>query len=193
MGPHFFKCGNSRWRHHHQGQVHGLQWGRTFSSAETRKTNTKMTTKIWPSMGPHFFKCGNSAIVRTRPTKDSVCLQWGRTFSSAETGRGKRPRGRGNIFLQWGRTFSSAETREVAAERAGKQKPSMGPHFFKCGNFCWVVSLPRTIATSFNGAALFQVRKRAIWEKLPTWGGVLQWGRTFSSAETLLAYRQGRL
>ena len=61
-------------------------------------------------------------------------------------------------MLQWGRTFSSAEVHPV------------------------LQNLQET-ELSFNGAALFQVRKCT---GIPTQTGfniVLQWGRTFSSAE----------
>ena len=38
---------------------------------------------------------------------------------------------------------------------------------------------------NFNGAALFQVRKALIGESIPAPPAALQWGRTFSSAESL--------
>ena len=60
---------------------------------------------------------------------------------------------------------------------------SMGPHFFKCGNSA-VFELFGRKRRSFNGAALFQVRKYLVDDITPApepW--LLQWGRTFSSAE----------
>ena len=107
MGPHFFKCGKPRsWRKRkangaalqwgrtfssaesrHQAAFSPrrglLQWGRTFSSAESPKKKGNMTVTIIASMGPHFFKCGKSPSKPLRPTI-FLKLQWGRTFSSAE-------------------------------------------------------------------------------------------------------------
>ena len=85
----------------------------------------------------------------------------------------------------------------------------MGPHFFKCGKIrrllyqgqakegfngaalfqvrkvhCWV-SLLAKILSGFNGAALFQVRKGANIADFRLILPLLQWGRTFSSAESL--------
>ena len=50
----------------------------------------------------------------------------------------------------------------------------MGPHFFKCG---------KNAGNSFNGAALFQVRKEGLCRWRRPMASALQWGRTFSSAE----------
>ena len=110
-------------------------------------------------------------------------LQWGRTLSSAEV---ISPTGRSptTCTLQWGRTLSSAEVRHPALAPRGcpgasmgphsfkcgsniedlietaQGLASMGPHSFKCGSFPYVsFGLCRT--KSFNGAALFQVRKCA--------------------------------
>ena len=60
--------------------------------------------------------------------------------------------------LQWGRTFSSAENGRGKARRNAGDK-------------------------SFNGAALFQVRKIRLPDWVETAYLTLQWGRTFSSAE----------
>ena len=140
-------------------------------------------------------------------TNFRVTLQWGRTFSSAESESIRRLRWM-TPSLQWGRTFSSAESRHAGdlsyARRTSfngaalfqvrkgmgyymtpetVRQASMGPHFFKCGKFvrpqhriasvplasmgphffkcgkhglAWVNNLR---GRRFNGAALFQVRK----------------------------------
>ena len=62
-----------------------LQWGRTFSSAESQLDQLQ---------------------TRTSPPK----LQWGRTFSSAESLDGGDDTDSPQVTLQWGRTFSSAES-----------------------------------------------------------------------------------
>ena len=198
MGPHFFKCGKER--------TAWLQWGRTFSSAER-------STRIcvgWPfkkaSMGPHFFKCGKLGVsFRWQPPLDE--LQWGRTFSSAESSAEvfacltaassfngaalfqvrkvfRRFRGGGvRKKLQWGRTFSSAESRQGRQHGVRVPLASMGPHFFKCGkNRHLSGGLLR--ADRFNGAALFQVRKDPSGSPSGSPSSPLQWGRTFSSAES---------
>ena len=107
MGPHFFKCGKPSTKQTEEDglqrfngaalfqvrkdELFGdfgfgffqLQWGRTFSSAESGKS--------------------------TRPaTACARGLQWGRTFSSAERSTSVEARD-WPCPLQWGRTFSSAE------------------------------------------------------------------------------------
>ena len=59
MGPHFFKCGNAASFQPLIPLIAELQWGRTFSSAETLAEFNKLRHEIEASMGPHFFKCGN--------------------------------------------------------------------------------------------------------------------------------------
>ena len=82
MGPHFFKCGKWRSTNSSLIMIVKLQWGRTFSSAESRRPSnitSRLTRLQWgrtfssaesennpsvyeeellASMGPHFFKCG---------------------------------------------------------------------------------------------------------------------------------------
>ena len=91
-------------------------------------------------------------------------LQWGRTFSSAERAITASD-GTANSLLQWGLTFSSAES----------ANPNRGT--------------PNRLA-SFNGAALFQVRKveNCVMNQVKL--RLLQWGRTFSSAERLVLTKQ---
>ena len=156
MGPHSFKCGKPpeglltppdpqgfngaalfqvrkenlfRTR---MMKLRRLQWGRTLSSAESFDTRRFFIRYFSASMGPHSFKCGKFSIVSINPTR-SFQLQWGRTLSSAESAR----------------AASIARRAAIA---------SMGPHSFKCGKkltcFYWYRHL-----LSFNGAALFQVRK----------------------------------
>ena len=131
-------------------------------------------------MGPHSFKCGSSiyeddrngritgfngaALFQVRKlnvvtiTRVNINqLQWGRTLSSAEVNQAEifTPI---EIELQWGRTLSSAEVRLTAP---------------------FPIKFPR----SFNGAALFQVRKYPNVDHQPKPPAMLQWGRTLSSAE----------
>ena len=58
----------------------------------------------------------------------------------------------------------------------------MGPHFFKCGKVT-TAEVRTTVVVSFNGAALFQVRKAQHYPRRSQASYELQWGRTFSSAE----------
>ena len=161
-------------------------------------------------------------------------LQWGRSLSTAETGDAPvcvcdEP------VLQWGRSLSTAETiRENALGRPNLRcQASMGPQSFNCGNRVvdeppslsdssrqalqwgrslstaetqWRMAVKRRTAGGFNGAAVFQLRKRA-WPAIAaavhasmgpqsfncgnrTYTGSsrrrarLQWGRSLSTAET---------
>ena len=105
MGPHFFKCGKVLTALQSK-PIRVLQWGRTFSSAESGKT-------IY-------------SRIELKP------LQWGRTFSSAES-FSNFFRIQPTLQLQWGRTFSSAERRPLLVFQSFVSVASMGPHFFKCG------------------------------------------------------------
>ncbi len=133
-------------------------------------------------MGPHSFKCGKRSRGARSPHGDTA-LQWGRTLSSAESGYD---------LVRFG-AYSVA---------------SMGPHSFKCGKNKPSTGLSITVS-SFNGAALFQVRKAphqrhhrresctpasmgphsfkcgkaARMESSASSRKTLQWGRTLSSAE----------
>ena len=133
-------------------------------------------------MGPHFFKCGN--LMRPGSWKTTFCrfngaalfqvrkpqnypLPWTAStqcFNGAALFQVRKQRVPPDVIsnrlrLQWGRTFSSAETLISMPEIMMRPSASMGPHFFKCGNQserAQRVFKP----TGFNGAALFQVRKR---------------------------------
>ena len=169
-----------------EGEKGELQWGRTFSSAESstlisdtkiigkgfngaalfqvRKASAYLSAAVSAesaSMGPHFFKCGKSV---NNPTFDRPVT----------------------VTLQWGRTFSSAESTPARNLKPLLVSASMGPHFFKCGKGDSLESAGNG-AISFNGAALFQVRKGRPVSASITYPVTLQWGRTFSSAESNIA------
>ena len=115
--------------------------------------------------------------------------------------------------LQWGRTFSSAERQLLRSYFEPCRYSSMGPHFFKCGKQVGRVSCDCDDFL-FNGAALFQVRKaladlekqtisiqssmgphffkcgKVINNPYNNAAFLLQWGRTFSSAESIDIYTQ---
>ena len=61
MGPHFFKCGKKAKEGKATQFADALQWGRTFSSAESAERMTSKKGAERASMGPHFFKCGKKA------------------------------------------------------------------------------------------------------------------------------------
>ena len=140
------------------------------------------------SMGPHFFKCGKGCRAPRLPQKPGA--------------------------LQWGRTFSSAERFSCRGRNSVLRRASMGPHFFKCGKSIDQKNKLR-VRARFNGAALFQVRKvcvTATCDKAVTLASMgphffkcgknvvagfclhvfyqLQWGRTFSSAESERCVRE---
>ena len=85
-----------------------LQWGRGFSTAETRCGENFNAMILLASMGPRFFNRGNV-----------------RSWSGS---RAMTPR------LQWGRGFSTAETQLVDVASIHEYAASMGPRFFNRGN-----------------------------------------------------------
>ena len=109
------------------------------------------------SMGPHFFKCGKGR-------RRSWRLPRGSRFNGAALFQVRKANG-----------FARLIFRAASA--------SMGPHFFKCGKFIVVSFAAANRGRRFNGAALFQVRKVVQSPAVPPVSALLQWGRTFSSAE----------
>ena len=107
MGPHFFKCGKSKYTPAPTSSARELQWGRTFSSAERWKKGNLC--------GVLCFCFNGAALFQVR--------------------KGMNPAAHVlHVFvLQWGRTFSSAERPPPLNQEATRRSASMGPHFFKCG------------------------------------------------------------
>ena len=133
-----------------------LQWGRTLSSAERSCKKDSVLCMVNCFNGAALFQ-----VRKGGPKKKGNIwmqkLQWGRTLSSAEScdlWNNIDP----CILLQWGRTLSSAESGRLQLMRNAARKASMGPHSFKCGKRRRRMP-PSKKSKSFNGAALFQVRK----------------------------------
>ena len=114
-------------------------------------------------MGPHSFKCGKKAWQASSSPRSSA--------------------------LQWGRTLSSAENLVAALESIPADVASMGPHSFKCGKL-YQEKRHSFFAKRFNGAALFQVRKKMAQAVGAAAAKRLQWGRTLSSAEKAASARR---
>ena len=108
------------------------------------------------SMGPHSFKCGSTRR-NLKPLGGLDASMGPHSFKCGSIDANVRRRF-GHVELQWGRTLSSAEVRTCSGSADSRTSASMGPHSFKCGS-----SPPRgrrlRPPQSFNGAALFQVRK----------------------------------
>ena len=155
-----------------------LQWGRGFSSADTRTFDG----------GDMIYLAFNGAAdfhprIRTAGTplqRAAADLQWGRGFSSADTTKAAALVGHIR-FLQWGRGFSSADTCKTRW-KSTKKCPSMGPRIFIRG----YISAPSTCAPGrslqwgrgFSSADTWCARDHG------TGSRSLQWGRGFSSADT---------
>ena len=133
MGPHFFKCGKLKELQSEAGSEYLLQWGRTFSSAESRRIPRQSFLCRRASMGPHFFKCGKHPRTR-RQSRRRACFNGAALFQVRKVIICAGILGQ-HVALQWGRTFSSAERRHLPLQGGGQPPPR------------------------FNGAALFQVRK----------------------------------
>ena len=118
-----------------ESRVARLQWGRTFSSAESARMQRRLRQRTSTSMGPHFFKCG-------KPQDRKV------NMTTLYTSMGPH-------FFKCGKPRIRPRLRRHAPHT------SMGPHFFKCGKLRIPPNTPRNTSAYFNGAALFQVRKGA--------------------------------
>ena len=207
-----------------------LQWGRTFSSAESVGLRLNRRHVRPASMGPHFFKCGK--CWRRSPQLAEAIASMGPHFFKC----GKVISAPLRAFRYWASMgphfFKCGKVELPATEFLRRIEASMGPHFFKCGKFpyrriqpliqkCFngaalfqvrkaeVANPSNAVNSRFNGAALFQVRKGANsamhnfmreiasmgphffkcgklerHPKIPRNDKELQWGRTFSSAES---------
>ena len=161
-----------------------LQWGRNFIVAETRKRDGAIRVIQGASMGPQLYRCGNPAILGQLFTAMNS-LQWGRNFIVAETQSLYFPWPRGDP-LQWGRNFIVAETWPDSGGPAPCTWASMGPQLYRCGNASAFRDDERRVP-GFNGAATLSLRKhRSTWKHTQR-HGMLQWGRNFIVAETLIA------
>ena len=182
MGPHFFKCGKELKLVNKIFNQFSLQWGRTFSSAERMTMPAFGVSVLLASMGPHFFKCGK--LVEATKCGNGIgrfngaALFQVRKDAITRLGCMHRDGFNGAALFQVRKAYNSK------FHNRKKRRASMGPHFFKCGK-----AIPFGMATrektSFNGAALFQVRKDAVDLAKQILAAGLQWGRTFSSAESL--------
>ena len=84
MGPHFFKCGKLKVRRLDKMYVAGLQWGRTFSSAESGQLHQVDSVLNGGFNGAALFQV-RKVQYPIEISEFVEALQWGRTFSSAES------------------------------------------------------------------------------------------------------------
>ena len=182
MGPHFFKCGKDKGPRNRRAPNRGFNGAALFQvrkvdfrggGAEAKKkgfngaalfqVRKEHLGLLYRSRASRF---NGAALfqVRKEPRKkkegaESKALQWGRTFSSAERIRSPSPSRRPL------KSFNGAALFQVRKEERYKGAGLTQPRF--------------------NGAALFQVRKVAPGAVQGRYEGeALQWGRTFSSAES---------
>ena len=135
-------------------------------------------------MGPHSFKCGKFSEMDSGATTilsfNGAALFQVRKAEMLGAGLC------GIDSLQWGRTLSSAESSLGPIYSSTNWSASMGPHSFKCGKLVCAGLCFLSPPACFNGAALFQVRKAVGPLATPNTHLSLQWGRTLSSAESIV-------
>ena len=156
-----------------------LQWGRSRPTAERPAQRDCVVQSRRLQWGRSLSTAERAA--RESARQAAVLLQWGRSLSTAESRRrpseDDRPRG-----LQWGRSLSTAESQGLNVFRQRVDAASMGPQSFDCGKdvrvrlgvkklllLQWGRSLSTAerskhqwsgaFVTSFNGAAVFRLRK----------------------------------
>ena len=134
-----------------------LQWGRTLSSAERRHPSAARCVGEKASMGPHSFKCGKE-MTSTSTVPMCPRLQWGRTLSSAESSRAAHRQTASDEASMGPHSFKCGKQIVSGALTLAPADASMGPHSFKCGKLNFLSVFVGSLS-SFNGAALFQVRK----------------------------------
>ena len=70
MEPHSYECGNSAAFRCVADRYFRLQWSRTLTSAEIRRTSRRIRSPRRASMEPHSYECGNAGPL--------ICPQWTR-------------------------------------------------------------------------------------------------------------------
>ena len=208
MGPRFFNRGKTTGRRLERPTEAWLQWGRGFSTAESRRTRMRRLQRqsgfngaavFQPrkvagllerrqqgqraSMGPRFFNRGK----RVGPAVPDLRLlaSMGPRFFN----RGKLPQGHADVLraaASMGPRFFNRGKGIAKGTIVDRLSASMGPRFFNRGKT--VPACSRLCGRSrFNGAAVFQPRKASVRWPAAWRGGRLQWGRGFSTAERELS------
>ena len=109
MGPHFFKCGKNVDDGFGDENPDMLQWGRTFSSAESLSWGRTLQPLI-------CARFNGAALFQVRKVERHVfveqiahCFNGAALFQVRKVVEVDAKSGVYRITLQWGRTFSSAE------------------------------------------------------------------------------------
>ena len=184
MGPRFFKRGERgvlcrvcvcrlwlQWGHAfssverslpalHQGQTNPASMGPRFFKRGERRRRGGEQREERASMGPRFFKRGESYCSDSCHRACS-CFNGATLFQAWRAlppGERPPPRGRG----QWGHAFSSVESSRCHARRAAVgTHASMGPRFFKRGEYNPTPALSAQIVTLQWGHAFSSVERKA--------------------------------
>src|SRR5579875_787980 len=110
------------------GEIDGLQWGRTFLRAEIRFFHELQSTATPASMGPHVFACGNTSNSSRRHT-DHPASMGPHVFACGNAAHGAS--GLRAAWLQWGRTFLRAEIELYAHKNAPYTQLQWGRTFLR--------------------------------------------------------------
>ena len=134
-------------------------------------------------MGPHFFKCGKSCDSgkwrSARPCFNGAALfqvRKGEPIGAFEF----HPLGFNGAAL-----FQVRKDTERIEKSHGKRNASMGPHFFKCGKRRGFEHVSACARRASMGPHFFKCGKDSQSAAKDWFGTLLQWGRTFSSAESI--------
>ena len=157
MGPRFFNRGND------PPATEARQLRGRFNGAavfQPRKLQGRLLRRAGhlASMGPRFFNRGNAAMSRLSQ-KARSSLQWGRGFSTAETCTSLPSRTTCVVASMGPRFFNRGNAGYEVLKRV-YVPASMGPRFFNRGNSAYADALQARVDQRFNGAAVFQPRKR---------------------------------
>ena len=159
MGPHFFKCGKianrqptsycqpsfngaalfqvrkfRSWQRGSKMFAVGLQWGRTFSSAESHMIAKQENINLQSaSMGPHFFKCGKCSVVKEAARLLGCRFNGAALFQVRKASRLEAPISSSNSGFNGAALFQVRKVLARLSALCGAGSASMGPHFFKCG------------------------------------------------------------
>ena len=157
MGPQSFNCGNDC--QHPAPTNRPLYRFNGAAVFQLRKPLAMFANQGFfaASMGPQSFNCGNASMRTTWPAPRE--LQWGRSLSTAETVAHRR-RYNARAVLQWGRSLSTAETRVADTVSKAEIMSFNGAAVFQLRKPRRRRVQRNRIVSGFNGAAVFQLRKR---------------------------------
>ncbi len=182
MGPHSFKCGKIN-NDALEQEINGRFNGAALFQVRKEDLSKFFLLRSFGFNGAALFQVRKAPEPTAKRADEATASMGPHSFKCGKQGW-LLDRDEYVAALQWGRTLSSAE-RSFEKRRSAPEEISFnGAALFQVRKAQLALRPPTDSRTRFNGAALFQVRKVRGLQKLSHSPKPLQWGRTLSSAES---------